>query len=62
MPTGSAGVSFHISCTMRLTCVLSVLQADGMPEYAQQVGNLILAHPYFSIGYGDVPVVILVII
>ncbi|AAQ66222.1 hypothetical protein PG_1112 [Porphyromonas gingivalis W83] len=31
------------------------LRADGMSEYAQQVGNLILAHPYFFIGYGDVP-------
>ena len=32
------------------------LRADSMPEHAKQVGNLILAHPYFPFRYGDVPV------
>ena len=37
-------------------CYFLDLRADGMSEHAKQVGNLILAHPYFPIGYGDVPV------
>lgn len=34
------------------------LCTDGMPEHAKLVGNLILAHPYFSFGSGDVLVLV----
>ena len=34
------------------------LRADGMSEHAKQVGNLKLAHPYFAVGYDDVPVLV----
>ena len=33
-------------------------RVDGMSEHAKQVGNLKLAHPYFAVGYDDVPVLV----